>query len=369
MAVKYFQGFIMQMKDVIARTVGVLDRDGNIVACSAEEEIGKLRIEAAAELAKSAEEYVKHNGVTYRTLPVDNAGANSKYEYAVFAAGEDEYARLAAGILSVSVGNVKAVYDEKHDSLSFVKNVLMDNIMSGDFFSRAKELHIDCTAHRAVFVIKISDENTNSDVINVVRGLFPNTSKDYIIDMNETDIVLVKEVQEEMTSKDTINLGLSVESAISGELMIKPVIGISSIVTHLKDLSAAYMEAQSAIEIGSVFDEDKTVISYENLGVGRLIYQLPESLCKTFLYEIFKKDSLEVFDRDTLATVYNFFENNLNVSETSRSMFVHRNTLVYRLEKIKKMIGLDLREFDDAVAFKVALLVGKYLESLKRVKK
>ena len=118
-----------------------------------------------------------------------------------------------------------------------------------------------------------------------------------------------------------------------------------------------------AIEVGKVFENDKMIVHYDNLGIGRLIYQLPTTLCEMYLNEVFKKNSIDSLDQETLYTINKFFENNLNVSETSRKLFVHRNTLVYRLEKIKKLTGLDLREFDHAIVFKVALMVKKYLSS------
>ena len=141
------------------------------------------------------------------------------------------------------------------------------------------------------------------------------------------------------------------------------VIGIGTIAMHLRELAKSYKEAQIAIEVGKVFDTEKYIINYENLGIGRLIYQLPTTLCEMFLVEVFKKNPIDSLDQETLFTIHKFFENNLNVSETARKLFVHRNTLVYRLEKIKKLTGLDLREFDDAITFKVALMVKKYLTS------
>ena len=147
---------------------------------------------------------------------------------------------------------------------------------------------------------------------------------------------------------------------LGAEAMITPLIGISTLVERVQDLSQAYRESRIALEVGKVFDTEKDIISYDNLGIGRLIYQLPTTLCELFLDEVFKKESINVLDSDT---IQKFFENNLNVSETSRKLFVHRNTLVYRLDKIKKLTGLDLREFDDAIIFKVAMMVNKYLSS------
>ena len=150
---------------------------------------------------------------------------------------------------------------------------------------------------------------------------------------------------------------------LSTEFYCNAVVGIGTRVTGIKDLAHSFKEAQVALEVGKVFDTEKSIISYENLGIARLIYQLPTTLCDMFLKEVFKRGSIDSLDQETLFTIQKFFENNLNVSETSRKLFVHRNTLVYRLEKIKKLTGLDLREFDDAIVFKVALMVNKYLDS------
>ena len=169
----------------------------------------------------------------------------------------------------------------------------------------------------------------------------------------ELEKLLTMTLQAMAASEDTIN----------AELLVKCVIGIGTVVPQLKDLSRSLKEAQVAIEVGRVFDADKTIINYENLGIGRLIYQLPTTLCEMFLQEVFKKNPIDALDKETLFTINKFFENNLILSETARKLFVHRNTLVYRLEKIKKLTGLDLREFDDAITFKVALMVKKYLAS------
>ena len=184
-----------------------------------------------------------------------------------------------------------------------------------------------------------------------------------MISINETDIVLVRQVQPGCDCTELSKVAQSIEETLNSELFIKTVIGIGTIANHLRELADSYKEAQTAIEVGKVFDTEKSIINYENLGIGRLIYQLPTTLCEIFLSEVFKKNSIDSLDQETLFTINKFFENNLNVSETSRKLFVHRNTLVYRLEKIKKITGLDLREFDHAIIFKVALMVKKYLDS------
>ena len=197
----------------------------------------------------------------------------------------------------------------------------------------------------------------------MLQNMFPDKSKDYVISVGENDIVLVKDIKAGTDVKEIEKMATNIADTLQSEFYAKVSIGVSTVVDNIKDLAKAYKEAQVALEVGKVFETEKSIVSYENLGIGRLIYQLPTTLCEMFLQEVFKKGGLETLDRETLQTIQAFFENNLNVSETSRKLFVHRNTLVYRLEKIRKLTGLDLREFEHAITFKVALMVKKYLNS------
>jgi carbohydrate diacid regulator len=197
--------------------------------------------------------------------------------------------------------------------------------------------------------------------------MFPDKTKDFIIGLDEKDIVLVREIKHENLlhdkTEETEKVAREIVSTASSEFFTKAVVGIGSPAAEIKDLSRSFKDAQLALEVGKVFENEKDVINYKNLGIGRIIYQLPTTLCEVFLDEVFKSGALESLDRESLMTIRNFFENNLNVSETSRKLFVHRNTLVYRLEKIKKLTGLDLREFEHAIVFKVAMMVKNYLSS------
>ena len=232
----------------------------------------------------------------------------------------------------------------------------------GDIYIKSRELHFNNDASRVVFLIRVT-QDTDVSVYDVIQNFFPDKTKDLVIDINEKDIALVKEVRPNVDSKDLEKLARSICDTLSTEFYCNAVVGIGTRVTGIKDLAHSFKEAQVALEVGKVFDTEKSIISYENLGIARLIYQLPTTLCDMFLKEVFKRGSIDSLDQETLFTIQKFFENNLNVSETSRKLFVHRNTLVYRLEKIKKLTGLDLREFDDAIVFKVALMVNKYLDS------
>ena len=262
----------------------------------------------------------------------------------------------------MSLNAAKAYYEEKHDRGAFIKDIISDNIMLGDIYMRAKELRVSADIPRGVFVIR-SLKKGESIPTDVIQSLFPDRQSDFVLSVGEGDVVLIRQMPEGAGVKELNKIAISIEETLrdGGESTV--VVGIGTIAIHLRDLAKSYKEAQIAIEVGKVFDTEKYIINYENLGIGRLIYQLPTTLCEMFLQEVFKKNPIDALDKETLFTIHKFFENNLNVSETARKLFVHRNTLVYRLEKIKKLTGLDLREFDDAITFKVALMVKKYLTS------
>ena len=354
MSNRLFQGIIHQMKDAIDRTIGILDETSSVIACS---ELGRIGEPAGVEFSEVAEAALGsvRNGYTYHPF-----GAGQHAEYAVFVEGEDEQAFKYADLLAISLSAVKQYYDEKYDRGNFIKNVILDNILPGDIYLKARELRFNADVARVVLLIRIVSRNDVS-VFDVVQNLFPDKSKDFVININETDIALVKETREGIDTKDLENLARSIVDTLSGEFYTHAIVGIGTSVMSIKELARSFKEAQVALEVGKVFDTEKTIVSYDNLGIARLIYQLPTTLCETFLREIFKKGSIESLDQETLFTIQRFFDNNLNVSETSRKLFVHRNTLVYRLEKIKKLTGLDLREFDHAIVFKIALMVKKYL--------
>lgn len=357
MASRMFQSIILQMKEAVDRTIGIINASGAVVACTDLKRIGEMREDAAAELSYVGD-MIRFGGYTYRPV----ADRATRFEYAVFVHGEDETARGICAMATIAISNIKTLYDEKHDKATFVKNIIMDNILPGDIYIKSRELHFEGDVPRAVFLIR-QEEHADVAALDVIQGLFPDKQKDFVLHINETDVVLVKEVKATTDVKELYKVARGVEQTLENELQIKCLIGIGTVATQLKDLAKSYKEAQVALEVGMVFEDEKTIVNYENLGLGRLIYQLPTTLCEMFLSEIFKKGSIDALDQETLFTIQKFFENNLNVSETSRKLFVHRNTLVYRLEKIKKLTGLDLREFDHAIVFKVALMVRKYLAS------
>ncbi len=355
MANRVFQGVVHQMKDAIGRTVGVVDETGSVISCSNLNFIGEVRNGILPDRLSS--ECFVTEGYTYNAF-----SSNLGNDYAVFVEGTDESARNYCKLLSISLQNIKQYHDEKFDKSSFIKNVVLDNILPGDIYAKARELHFATDVFRVVLLIRVTSGNDIS-AYDVVSGLFPDKQKDFVFNISEYDTVLVKEIKRNIDPEHITKLATSIVDTLNSEHYIKSVIGIGTPIPNVKDLATSFKEAQIALEVGKVFDTEQPIINYDNLGIARLIYQLPTTLCEMFLREVFKQGSIESLDSETLFTIQRFFENNLNVSETSRGLFVHRNTLVYRLEKIKKLTGLDLRGFDDAIVFKVALMVKKYLSA------
>ena len=353
-----FQSVIVQLRDITDRSFGVIDTEGCVVSCTDMSILGERWTDAAMKVANAADGIVTFGQRSFKAI----LGNSNVLEYAVFCSGDDETAHSFCQMAYIARNDAKTFYEEKHDRGTFVKNIIMDNILPGDIYIRAKELHFATDAPRAVFLIR---QVGHSDVatVDVLAGMFPDKMQDFVLSINESDVAVIKQINGSTTAEDLERIAKSMEDTLKNELRIKIVIGIGTVSEHLRELADSYKEAQTAIDVGKVFDTEKSIINYENLGIGRLIYQLPTTLCEIFLSEVFKKNSIDSLDQETLFTINKFFENNLNVSETFRKLFVHRNTLVYRLEKIKKLTGLDLRQFDHAIVFKVALMVRKYLTS------
>lgn len=355
MADNVLQNAVLDMKKAIGREVGILDEQGIVIASSDEELIGQLRRDVL--LAAGDRELFTYSGDTYHVL--DPAKKCGLY---LFVRGEDADAPRYVSLALIAVENVRRFYDERYDKCNFVKNVALDNIMPGDIYAKARELHLAADVSRAVIILRLSRGSVTA-AYETVSALFPEKNKDFVFNVSDTDLAVVKEVRPGVEAKDLENLADSLVDILENDRYTRVGAGIGTCVDSIRDIATSFKEAQTALEVGKVFYTEQNVVNYSRLGIARLIYHLPITLCETFLSEVFKRGSMDSLDQETLFTIQHFFENNLNVSETSRGLFVHRNTLVYRLEKIKKLTGLDLRNFEEAIVFEVALMVKKYLDA------
>ncbi len=278
MSSKLFQGLIYQMKEAVERTVGVLDDKGVVIACSTLSRIGESRKEALDEMSYSFDTVVL-DGYTYRPV-----GTHARIEYVVFTEGVDEKAKSASSMIAVALSSVKSLYDEKYDKTNFIKNIILDNILPSDIYIKSKELHFDAEIPRVVYLARFAVGNEGATIpFDIVQNLFPDKTKDYVIGVSETDIVLVKELRSASDLRNVDNFAKMIVDTAETEFLVKATVGIGTVVNTVKDLARSFKDAQVALEVGKVFDTEKSTINYESLGIGRLIYQLPTTLCEMFL--------------------------------------------------------------------------------------
>ena len=287
-------------------------------------------------------------------------------EYILLAKGGSDDVYMVGKMAAFQIQNLLVAYKERFDKDNFIKNLLLDNLLLVDIYNRAKKLHIETNVKRIVFIIETQHEK-DVNALETVRSLFSTKTKDFITAVDEKDIILVKEVKPGETYDDLEKTASMIVDMLNTEALTRVNVAFGTIVNEIKDVSRSYKEAKMALDVGKIFYSTKNVVAYSKLGIGRLIYQLPLPLCRMFIKEIFDGKSPDDFDEENLTTINKFFENSLNVSETSRQLYIHRNTLVYRLDKLQKSTGLDLRVFEDAITFKIALMVVKYMKYMENL--
>ena len=284
--------------------------------------------------------------------------------YVLNARGISDDAYTMGRVAVCQLQNLIIAYKERFDRNNFFQNLILDNMLLVDIYNKAKNLHIADVVERVVYLVE-TPGGKDTSVDEIMKGMFSTQNGDYITAVDESSVILIKAFEETPSYEELKRVARTIVDMVNAEAMVNVRVAYGTVVHELKDVSKSFKEAKMASEVGRIFYQEKSIISYHHLGIGRLIYQLPISLCKMFMDEIFGGEIPEELDEETLMTVDKFFENNLNVSETSRQLFIHRNTLVYRIEKLQKATGLDIRVFDDALTLKIALMVVNYMKHLE----
>ncbi len=285
-------------------------------------------------------------------------------EFVILARGDSDDVYMVGKIASFQTQNLLVAYKERFDKDNFIKNLLLDNLLLVDIYNRSKKLRIDTDVRRIAVIIELNNDKELNG-LEIVRGIYTGKTKYFITAVDEKSVIVVREVKENENYEALTKSCKGLLDMLHGEGLTKCRIALGTIVHEIKDVSRSYKEAKMALDVGKIFYSERAIVAYSNLGIGRLIYQLPVPLCKMFIKEIFDGKSPDDLDEETLITINKFFENSLNVSETSRQLYIHRNTLVYRLDKLQKSTGLDLRVFEDAITFKIALMVVKYMRYME----
>ena len=350
------QNTIEGIKGIARVEVCVMDVDGKMVAYTTDmHHCGK----AASEFAKSPADSQEIQG--YQFFKVYD---EQQIEYILVISGTGEDVYTIGKMVAFQLQNLLVAYKERFDTDNFIKNLLLDNLLLIDIYSRSKKLHIQTDAPRVVMIVE-SENAKDNNALEMTRNFVGGNSRDFVTAVDENNVIVVKELTDSDNRKEIEKSAKGLISHLQKEGLKKVRISYGTVVREIKEVSRSYKEAKMALDVGKIFFDERDIIAYSELGIGRLIYQLPIPLCKMFIREIFDGKSPDDFDEETLTTIYKFFENSLNVSETSRQLFIHRNTLVYRLDKLQKSTGLDLRVFEDAITFKIALMVVKYMKYME----
>lgn len=351
------QGTIDGLKAIARVELCVVDTEGKEVVSTTSNLNDVSR--QAKEFAQSPADSQEIQGYSYFKIYDEN-----QPEYILIACGTGEDVYMIGKMVAFQIQNLIVAYKERFDKDNFIKNLLLDNLLLVDIYSRAKKLHITTDGKRVAMIVQ-ADNHHDFNVLETVRTYFGTNSKDFITAVDENDVIIVKELEDFDFTREIEKAAKTIITTLHKEGLENVHVAYGTVVGEIKEVSRSYKEAKMAMDVGKIFFEERDVVAYSELGIGRLIYQLPLPLCKLFIKEIFGGKSPDDFDEETLVTIDRFFENSLNVSETSRQLYIHRNTLVYRLDKLQKTTGLDLRVFEDAITFKIALMVVKYMKYME----
>ncbi len=351
------QNTIDGLKAIAHVDLCVLDLDGKEVASTTSELTSVASV--ARDFVSSPADSQEIQGFQYFKIYDEQ-----QLEYILICIGSGDNTYMLGKMIAYQIQSLLVAYKERFDKDNFIKNLLLDNLLLVDIYSRAKKLHIQSDSKRVAMIIE-SDNGRDNNALELTRTHFGN-GNDFVTEVDEDNVIVVKDVSEFGKSADISKAAEEMLSVLENEGLTGVRIAYGTVVGEIKEVSRSYKEAKMALDVGKIFFDERKVICYSELGIGRLIYQLPIPLCKMFIKEIFGGRNPDDFDQETLTTIDKFFENSLNVSETSRQLFIHRNTLVYRLDKLQKSTGLDLRVFDDAITFKIALMVVRYMKYMER---
>lgn len=355
---EYIQDIVNQIKGFINIEFGFCDDTGTILGCSDESKVGIID-ENIPEILGWSEDVCVLEDYVYQKYYRDK-----NVDFIVFIRNPNQDAINYINAISICIINLKNMKESYSTRANFIRGIILGEVPAADISLKARELHFAQGVTRVVMLVRLH-KPSKSNVYEIIQSIFPNKDKDFIVSMDELNTVLIKEVKPD----DNVSLqkfASVIIDTLSSEIMVKAYVGIGALFNSMTDLFRSYKEAQTALTIGEIFYGDQYIINFDKLGLGRLIYQLPTELCKLFLDEVFKDVDEEILDEETLLTINKLFENNLHVSETARQLYLHRNTLVYRLEKIQKTTGLDLKRFDDAIVFKIGLLIREYLKKVSQ---
>ncbi|HAE44397.1 MAG TPA: CdaR family transcriptional regulator [Lachnospiraceae bacterium] len=281
------------------------------------------------------------------------------------ARGEEEKALFIGKIALSQLRELMIAYRDHFSQSAFMKNLLLGNLLLVDIYKRARNLQIVPEARRVVYIAKADFENMAA-AMERLRKAFAGNRRYFVTTVDEKNIVLIQELTADEEQSHVMNTAAKICDTLETAGIRGSKVAYGLIVPELQQLPVSYRQAKLSLEIGSLFYRGKRIHSYDKLGIGHLLYQVPPEVCRKYLNDVFLLQKPDELDRELVMTANAFFDNNLSIAETARQLFVHRNTLIYRLDKLAKNSGLDIRSFEDALTFKIGLMVYDYLTSVEQ---
>ncbi len=345
------------LKNITKADFCIMDAEGKEIASTfAKIEIGADVLEGFARSMADSQDVSGYNLLKVR----DEAEAT--YLLLVHAPGMDGH--MMGRIASSEIRHLMSALKPHMNEESFYQSILTEKSITPEMYKKAGELNVKTKQARLVYMVELSSDVTET-VKELLQNLFSETEDDFVTAVDEKNLFLIKAVAKSEKGEAFDSNARQIVSTLNTELMIKARVTYGTVAKELSEVHRSYKEAKVAMEVAKIFYADRTVADYSSLGIGRLIHQLPQNLCEVFIAEVFGDNKILELEEEELTIIDKFFENNLNVSETARELALHRNTLVYRLEKLQKYIGLDIRKFDDAMTFKIAMMVARYMKYLQ----
>lgn len=269
---------------------------------------------------------------------------------------------LYASMISTALMAIFKIYTENYDSENFMKRIIEGE--AKDIPSHARILKIQDEAIRVVFVINAEPKHVEG-VLQIVQNMAVGRN-DFLFEKGSGEIVFIRTCKTEPSAGKLHGIAKQISDAVATEVLEFVSVGIGAVVYNLEDVERSYKSAVNALDIGEIFANKNKIYAYSNLGISRLISSVPIGKCKAFLNEVMSHKILSEIDEETLNSIQTFLDCDMNIALAAKSLYIHRNTMVYRLDRLQKQTGLDVRKFEDAMLFEIAMMIHKYLRATRQ---
>lgn len=264
--------------------------------------------------------------------------------------GAEDLLQLAGALISnMAVGGSRT-----ETSFDVYRRTLLGELTGAELDALSHEYQLPRDLERCVMVFHMV-QTDRERAYDLLEEITPLEDRDVLIDMDRHTVALIKDVEEVISSDELIQYGQALQETLMSETAHQITVGIGRTCHTVEELRESYSEARKAIEVGRQFQPEASIFAYSRLILERFLMEMPPDVNAAYHSMLFNRRNQRLFNEEMLYTIDMFFKKDLNLSDTARQLYIHRNTLVYRLDKVQRQTGLDLRSFEDAVTFKILM--------------